>query len=904
MSPPHYNTLMRLILSHENADFDAVASQLAASKLTPDGTMLLARRLNRNVEQFLTLYWDAFHFVRPSDWRKQRINEVLLVDTQSFNSVRGMVNNPKVHVIDHHTQETPPEEWTAQVEAVGATTTLLVERLKAQGVALSPEEATLLLLGVYEDTGSLTYDTTTPRDAVAAAWLLEEGALLSVVRRFLNIPLSAAQQKLYDALHANVSWHEVQGQSVVVTGAIAPDNFTDEIASITHRLRESLQPSGLLVLVQLDDDVQLVARSTTDAVDVAAVARNFGGGGHSRAAAARVKDRQLEDVLPEVVAALSQAVEPLVRVAELMSHGVQTVPPELLVREAAVLMQRFGYEGYPVVTEPEGELVGLLTRRAVDRAMSHEMADVPIERVMRKGSVTVRPSDAIDTVQQKMLSANWGQIPVVAEEGQSTRPIGIVTRTDLLNHLFQPPSKTAVRNLRQRLLEILPSALWQMVLAISETADQLDLPLYFVGGLVRDLLLDKPPTDLDMVVEGDAIKLGKMLAQRFGGEIRSHKRFGTAKWLLDEAVWQNILQRDQKKEIGDWRLEIDPRKSPITNYQLPITQLPPTIDFVTARTEFYTEPTALPEVAHGSIKLDLHRRDFAINTLAVRLDGAFLGQLLDFYGGQQDLADGLIRVLHSLSFVDDPTRILRAVRLEQRLNFQIEPRTLELIREALPLLDRVSGARIRHEIELTLQEADPTAPLARLAALDVLGHIFEGLVWLPETAVFFQRVPQFWQSESWQAWSDEESPVFTYFALWLAALPEAVQRGAMKRLRVTKHTLSDVLACGRIRREWVTLPATLKPSEVVQLMRPFPVRVLLVGRILLEGRPAAALIERYLAEWAGVKTAVTGDTLKQIGLKPGPQFGVLLEKLLAARLDGHVTSEAEELALLDELLRK
>jgi tRNA nucleotidyltransferase (CCA-adding enzyme) len=661
------------------------------------------------------------------------------------------------------------------------------------------------------------------------------------------------------------------------------------------------------VLVQLDDDVQLVARSTSKEVDVAAVARTFGGGGHSRAAAARIKDQPLARVMPQVVAALSQAIEPLVRVADLMSHGVQTVPPEMLVRDAAVLMQRFGYEGYPVVTEPDGVLVGLLTRRAVDRAMSHEMADVPIARIMKKGAVTVRPSDAIDTVQQKMLSADWGQIPVVAEEGASvegsasvedstsvedgasTRPTGIVTRTDLLKHLFQPPSKTAETNMRQRMLAVLPPVLWQMVLAVSETAAALNLPLYFVGGLVRDLLLGKPPTDLDMVVEGDAIKLGKMLAQRFGGEIRSHKRFGTAKWLLDEAVWTAVLQRNKEVAKLAWPERVE-------------GNLPPTIDFVTARTEFYTEPTALPEVTHGSIKLDLHRRDFAINTLAVRLDGAFLGQLLDFYGGQQDLEDGVIRVLHSLSFVDDPTRILRAVRLEQRLKFHIEPRTLELIKDALPLLDRVSGARLRHEIELTLHEADPTAALSRLAELDVLAHIYEGLLWLPETAVFFQRVAQFWHNPPWCDWLAEESPLFTYFALWLAALPEADQRGAMRRLRVRKATKTDVLACGRLRREWVTLPATLKPSEVVTLMRPFPVRVLLVGRILLEGQPAASLIERYLAEWRGVKTAVTGDTLRQMGLKPGPQFGVLLEKLLAARLDGAVTSEAEELALLAELL--
>ncbi len=889
---------MRLILSHENADFDAVASQLAASKLTPDGTMLLSRRLNRNVEQFLTLYWDAFRFVRPSEWRKQRVKEVLLVDTQALNSVRGMVAKPAVHIIDHHTEQAPPAEWTAQVEPVGATTTLLVERLQAQGINLAPEEATLLLLGIYEDTGSLTYDTTTPRDVAAAAWLLEEGAILAVVRRFLNIPLSAAQQALYDVLHAAVTWHEVQGQSVVVTGAVAPENFTEEIASITHRLRESLQPAGLFVLVQLDSDVQLVARSTTKAVDVAAVARTFGGGGHSRAAAARIKDRSLDAVRREVVAALAQAIEPRIRVSELMSHGVQTVPPEMMVREAAVLMQRFGYEGYPVVTEPEGELVGLLTRRAVDRAMSHAMADIPVKRIMKKGSVTVRPSDAIDTVQQKMISANWGQIPVVAEDAATTRPIGVVTRTDLLNHLFQPPSKKAASaaNMRQRMLETLPPVLWQMVLAISETAAELDLPLYFVGGLVRDLLLGKGPTDLDMVVEGDAIKLGKMLARRFGGEIRSHKRFGTAKWLLNDSVWAAILRRD-KKEIGDRRLEIANLQSPISDLNLP-----PTIDFVTARTEFYTEPTALPEVAHGSIKLDLHRRDFAINTLAVRLDGAFLGQLLDFYGGQQDLTEGVIRVLHSLSFVDDPTRILRAVRLEQRLHFHIEPRTLELIADALPLLDRVSGARLRHEIELTLQETNPSAALSRLAELDVLNHIYEGLVWLPETAVFFQRVPKFWQEPPWAAWLADESPLFAYFALWLAALPQADQRGAMKRLRVRKATMTDVLACGRLRREWVTLPATLKPSEVVKLMRPFPVRVLLVGRILLAGQPAAQLIERYLQEWRGVKTAVTGDTLKKMGLKSGPQFGILLEKLLAARLDGAVSSEAEELALLEKLL--
>lgn len=883
---------MRLILSHENADFDAVAAQLAASKLYPDGIILLAHRLNRNVEQFLTLYWDAFDFVRPSEWRKQRVKEVLLVDTQSLNTPRGLVANPTVHVIDHHTEQSPPAVWTAQVEPVGATTTLLVEVLQDQGAILSPEEATLMLLGIYEDTGSLNYDTTTPRDAAAAAWLLEQGAILAVVRRFLNLPLSDGQQALYDALHAAVSWHDVEGQNIIVTSTNAPDNFSDEIASIVHRLRESLQPAGLIVLVQLEEDVQLVARSTVAQVDVAALARAFGGGGHSRAAAARIKDKQLAEVQPEVVAALPRAVRPLVRVADLMSHGVQTVTPQMPVAEAAVLMQQLGHEGYPVVTEPEGVLVGLLTRRAVDRAMSHEMADLPVERIMKAGSVTVRPFDGINIIQQRMLSSGWGQIPVLPEVGQASdaAPIGIVTRTDLLNHLFRPPSKAdaATKDMRRLMLETLSPVLWQMVLAIGETADQLNLPLYFVGGLVRDLLLGKAPTDLDMVVEGNAIQLGKRLAQQLGGQIRSHKQFGTAKWLLDDGVWTAVLSQNPSL--------LEPVEGE------PAEDLPPTIDFVTARTEFYTEPTALPQVAHGSIKLDLHRRDFAINTLAVRLDGAFLGQLLDFYGGQKDLADGVIRVLHSLSFVDDPTRILRAVRLEQRLKFQIEPRTLDLIGDALPLLSRVSGARLRHEIELTLEEAAPAAAMARLAELDVLPHIFAGLVWSEETAARFAQIPAYFQEPPWANWLANESPLFTYFALWLLALPEGVQRGAMKRLRVRKATRADVLACTQLIQDGQAMTHSVKPSEAVKWLRPYSVRVLLVGCIWLDGQPAASLIENYLATWRGVKTAVTGDDLRQMGLKPGPQFGALLEKLLAARLDDLVNNEAEERALLAKLL--
>ncbi|MBK7178449.1 MAG: CBS domain-containing protein [Chloroflexi bacterium] len=895
---------MLLILTHENGDFDAIASQLGAYKLYPHAIPLLPRRINRNVLQFLTLYWDTLPYVRPQEWQKRRVDELLLVDTQSLSSVRGLVKRPKVLVIDHHVSQAEETavahrpNWTYQVEAVGATTTLLVERLRASGLTLAADEATLLLLGIYEDTGSLTYDTTTGRDAQAAAWLLDQGAVLPVVRRFLNVPLTAVQRDLYESLQTSVQWQRIHGQTIVIATAVAPPNFDDEISSVVHRLRDALSPAGLFALVQLGRDVQLVARSNRDAVDVSRIARALGGGGHSRAAAAMIVARPLADVLAELISLLPQAVEPMARVAQIMSYGVQTLHPTTTVAEAAVLMQRFGYEGYPVVEPETREVVGLLTRRGVDRAISHDLGRFPVTRVMKQGNVTVRPSDSIERVQQLMLDEGWGQIPVVAdpplvanndEKHAPSYPIGVVTRTDLLNFLFQTAPNTDRADIKTLLNRTLAAPLWAMVLAVSAEAAEMDMPLYFVGGVVRDLLLGHAPTDMDMVVEGDGIALVRRLQTRFGGEVHTHRRFGTGKWFVSDDVWRQVLAAFWPQEDAGETAVLPPH-------------LPVSIDFVTARTEFYMEPSALPQVERGSIKLDLHRRDFTINTLAVRLDGAHLGELLDFYGGRKDLQQGLIRVLHSLSFIDDPTRILRAVRYEARLKFTIEPRTAELLADGLPMLDRVTGDRIRHELELALREQAPAAVMARLWQLGVLRQIHPALRWGPETAVAYTRVPIILADPVWRAALPDETPVFLYFALTVLPLEPAEQTVVMSRLRVRKATREDVAAVARLLDALASLPAAVRQSELAFALRPFLPRVLLTVRLALTDEVAIGRLEWYFREGRMVETAVSGDDLRQMGLKPGPQFGILLDRLLAARLDGAVTDEAGERALLARLL--
>jgi tRNA nucleotidyltransferase (CCA-adding enzyme) len=879
---------MFLILTHENADFDAVASQLAAHKLYPEGIPLLSRFLNRNVRQFLILYWDVLPFTRPEEWRRQRIDRLLLVDTHSYNSVRGLVREPRVSVIDHHLNVEQRPDWDYQVEAVGATTTLLVEKIRTAGLVLSQEEATLLLLGIYEDTGSLTYDTTGPRDAQAAAWLLEQGALLNVVRRFLQIALTPAQQELYDRLQQSLEWRDIHGQSLAIAAAAAPDNFEDEISSVAHRLREILNPAGLFVLVELNNGVQLVARSTSEQVDVSLVAEALGGGGHNRAAAALVLGESLAPVRERLKALLPEVVVPMTRVSEIMSYGVQTIAATARVEEAAALMQRLGHEGYPVLDEEGQQLVGLLTRRAVDRAMSHGMGQLPVRRIMKAGQVTVRPSDSIHTVQQLMLQEGWGQVPVMdtmatdggeAENGR-LHPVGIVTRTDLLNHLFRDRSREPEPDLRRLLRQSLDQPLWQMVQTVGQAASDFNMPLYFVGGLVRDLLLGLPAKDLDMVVEGDAIKLVRHLQKIYGGEVHTHARFGTAKWFLTPVIWQAVAE----------------------DHDLVTADLPHTIDFVTARTEFYTAPSVLPQVERGSIKLDLHRRDFTINTLAVRLDGAYLGQLFDFYGGQRDLKQGLIRVLHSLSFVDDPTRILRAIRLEQRLGFRIESRTAELIESSLPMLERVTGDRIRHEIELALHEAAPVPVMARLAETGVMAQLHPDLAWTETAVLAYRRLPHLLEETEWATLLAGESPIFVYFALWLLPLAAPVRRDVMRRLKVRQATRRDVNASARLVELLHELPADAPPSEVTKTLRPFAPRTLLTARAYIGDETVVAPLTQYVHTWRHVKTILTGDDLRQMGLSPGPLYGRLLDDLLAARLDGTLKSEEDERTFLVDRL--
>lgn len=871
---------MKIILTHEQADFDAIASMLGAHLLDKQSVPVLPRRLNRNVRAFLTLYGLEFPFIEPLDLPKEKISTVTLVDTQSLVTVRGMDSETQVVVIDHHDLRPDlPEDWQVTTEEIGANATMMVEALEERGAHLTVTQATLMLIGIYEDTGKLTYSRTTPRDVRAAACLLEQGASLQIMQDYINHPLSDTQQKIYDQVRKDIETHTIHGNSIMV--GLADARHTDEeLSTIAHKLRDLLDPDAIILLVDTSSGTQLIARATTDQVNVGEIAKYFGGGGHPRAAAALVRETRAGEVYAQLIDLLPDYVHPAVTVSEIMSRLPQVLTPDTPVKEAAEHMQRYGYEGYPVAEN--GQLIGLLTRRAVDRTLGHKL-NLTARQVMDAGSVTISPDAPLESLQQMMTDTGWGQIPVV-EDGEI---VGIVTRTDLIKTLTPKQNSNGRQNLATKLEGSLPPARLALLQAVAEVAKSQRSALYIVGGFVRDLLLDRPSLDYDLVVEGDAIKLGKELVRQYGGRTTTHSRFGTAKW-----------------QIGKIRPQLAEKLGAQFDQTLEPERFPATLDLVSARREFYTEPTALPTVERGSIKLDLHRRDFTINTLALRLDGNHYGNVHDYWGGLADLHAGVVRVLHSLSFVDDPTRILRAVRFEQRFGYQIEDRTLELLENALGLLDRVSGDRIRHELNIMLEEPAWEAMFDRLDDLGVLASIHPGLIWDQQAKERIRHVREEPVPSNWSLKLKRTmlplSLTITYLS-WFIDFPVDTIRAVGGRLRLSSWLVDAIIAAVHLGQRFEEI-AQYSPGKAVQVFDQQPHLSLLVSYLLGKNQAVKDKIASYFADWQFIQPQTTGDDLRARGIPPGPHYRQILDALRTAWLNGEIDQVQEEQALLEKLI--
>ncbi len=405
---------------------------------------------------------------------------------------------------------------------------------------------------------------------------------------------------------------------------------------------------------------------------------------------------------------------------------------------------------------------------------------------------------------------------------------------------------------------------------IIKEAEKQSLPIYLVGGFVRDLLLGQPSLDLDLVVEGDAIRFGRRLAQLFGGRLVPHKAFGTAGW------WLPTLRKPLGRHLAF-------------------------IDLISARREIYAQPAALPQVMRAEITADQFRRDFTINTLALALNGLQSGRVLDPWGGLRDLNSRLIRTLHPLSFVDDPTRIFRALRYARRLDFRIETRTLRQLQSALPKLKLLSGDRLRNELELVLAEQQRVEILQALQFFGVLSQIDKQFRFPPKAAALLAKADNKPPPKIWSL--TESSAANLSFVSWFLHLPPKVVDRITTRLRFTADLHSAVVAAPRLLAESKNL-RPLPPSRLVARLEKEPILAIYALFLEYKGKPLAKVLQNYAKLWRHIQPHADGNTLRKKGLRPGPAYKQILSQLRAARLDGKVRTAKQESALLEKLINE
>lgn len=870
---------MDVIVSHIGTDFDALAAMAACSKLHPEARMVLAGSQRPGVRQFIALHKDALRLYRTDQLDLNVISKLFIVDAPGCSRLGDIAwlcdNAENVIVFDHH----PPFDQPGQGirERVGAATTILVELLKSANAEISPFEATLFMLGIYEDTRCLTNLSTTVRDISASAWLLERGANLSEVSRYINIPLSSEQRDLFEALLSDSQTEIINQRNVIITEA-SMDQFVAGLGRLTQRLVELEDCDLAISIVRMENRVYLVARSLSPQLNLLELFEPLEAKGHPGAVTLSVKNTSAAQLRGQVIALLKERMPEGQVAASIMSTPVKSVQDSATIAETHRLLLRYGHTGVPVVNQFQ-TVIGICSRRDVEKAMRHDLGHAPVRGYMTKNVISVNVDTPISEVNRLIIQNDIGRVPVL-EKGKL---VGIITRTDLLRQIHgdkaprwhlplfsQSDYRLAERAdiLTDLINTRLPRRVQGILLLLGQKAELEGFKAYAVGGFVRDLILGLPNLDLDVAVEDSAIDFAKTLPPLLGGKLAVHEEFGTATLTLPDGFQ---------------------------------------IDFATARMEFYQFPAASPEVEQTTIRHDLYRRDFTINTLAFSLNSGNFGKFLDFFGGYDDLQAGLIRVLYNLSFVEDPTRILRAIRFSCRYGFELEEQTRTFLDSALAenMLAKTPDTRLGRELRLLFHEANVPALLTMIREYGALKAIAPGLEWKDELDQQFLAAAQLIQWTLDQDMADDDSwlvyPVLLLNEIPLVRRTEAVKRFGLngKEQKLVESIVRDLNQLSQ------SLQQNLSASDIYTLLQPVPLPGLLA---LVAANPGETGLRSrvllFLEELADVEISIDGHDLKGLGIDAGPEMGRILRAVRRAKLDGEITSREEELALARTMYRK
>ena len=865
---------MQLITSHLNTDFDSLASMIAIQKLYPDAVICPPGSMSRKVRDFMAKQGRPFasRLMKPKKIPLDQVTLMVAVDTRSrarigpFAALAGR-QDVEVHVYDHHppTLDDIPAEKLVY-DQIGAVTTMILERLLLERKEITPEEATLFAIGIYDDTGAFTYETTTERDIAAVSYLRELGADLSGVLAQVETDMSSDDKKVLDTLAENAKEIYINGAKVFLTWA-ETENYVQGLSVFVNRLKEYCDSHVTIAVVNNGGKkVNIIARSTEGILDVKEFLAPYGGSGHYQAGSATLTGRDAKEVLDEIELRLAGVITPLMKVSDIMTSPVIAVGIDAKVDEGYRTMLRFGVKSLPVISD-NGEVVGMMTRKDLDKAHLHGLDRANISDFMTQGIISLSSEASIDEAHRMMATYGFEKMPVLDGNGKL---VGTLSRANLLKALYHSGQFADegnkrdgagflwVENVAHLMEDSFSLKTLSLLRRVGAKANELGMKAYLVGGTVRDVLMGVQNADIDISVEGDAEKL-VMSWDEPGCKATLHGRYKTG----------TITFPDGEK-----------------------------VDVATARREFYEYAAATPTVQNSSLRQDLGRRDFTVNAMSISLSDEDWGTLTDNFGGRADLKDKLLKVLHNLSFVEDPSRVLRGVRLEQRLNMKFEDNTMRLLRSAVKggLLELLSTTRIRTEIEASMKESCFRKIVMRMTELGIWEALFPGMKVTEDAAKRLRIMERFMFQMKRHGIDFKGMEGIVKIAVVLTESKPEVRFSAMDRMNLNPNERDNLTKCFT---QWPNVEKfcssrkNTKNSEAYLFFKDYGPVPLLYWVTCMKSPVSRRLIVEHMELWMSYRGELTGKELQAMGLK-GKEIGEALASIKLAIIDGQISNREDE----------
>ncbi|MGD9359007.1 MAG: CBS domain-containing protein [Desulfobacterales bacterium] len=870
---------MSVITTHVNADFDALASMLAAQKLYPDALVVFPGSQEKNLKNFfINSMAYLFNMADISDIDFSKVGQLILVDTRQRGRIGRLTDlldrkDIEIHIYDHHPPTENDVKGSLEVHGrTGANVTILTEIIKEKEIRISPDEATIMCLGLYEDTGSFTFPSTTERDFLAAAFLLSKGANLNIVSDLIARELSPEQVVLLNDMIQAITRCNISGIEIIVT-SITLERYMPDFAFLVQKMVKMENIDAIFAVARMENKIYVVARSRIDEVDVGAILAEIGGGGHPYAAAASIKKETLAQTEAKLIQILYEKVKARRQAKDLMSSPAISINAGVNCKKAQNIITRYNLNALLVTEKVDAteEFRGYITRQVIEKALYHKLDQVPIRDYMTTEVAIVGPDADLLEIQEKIIDHKQRILPVM----QGANIIGVITRTDLLNILvgqsevksdispdpLKGSAHARTRNVVRFMKERLSADLIKRLQQIGEVADDIGCEAFVVGGFVRDLFLYRQDEDLDIVIEGEGIAFARKYAKLVGARIHTHEKFGTAVIIFPDGF---------------------------------------KIDVASARMEYYKFPAALPVVEMSSIKLDLYRRDFTINTLAIQLNPDKFGTLIDFFAARKDIKEKIIRILHNLSFVEDPTRVFRAIRFEQRFEFTIGKLTAGLISNAVAMdfFRGLSGKRVFTELRLIMEEKNSVSAIMRLKDFDLLKVIHPSINLDKILIALLKSVKEVL---SWHdlLFLDESYKKWIVFFLVVINQCNAKRAQEICRRFELAPEYEKIFCVERFEADrcgsWLERNQAVSNSVLYRKLSGFRTELILYMMAAARKQTVKKSISHFFTNLRRTSISLKGSDLKKMKLTPGPVYRQVLSAVLDAKLDGKLKTKEDEI---------